>query len=239
MPPIRIVVDDRETNRTLVETLINIGGTDVSIRRLELGDYELDGRLLFERKTLPDLAASIKDGRLFQQACRLAASPLCKALILEGTSQNIPANGMRREAMQGALIHLTLFLGIPLLRSTGPEESARLMVYTARQFESIARAASPRLFKGKRPKGKHKTQLQILQALPGIGAESARHLLESFGSVEAVFRASEEDLRAAPGVGSARARSIRWAVGENAAAYAWQGDPVLWTEHVQVLRHAG
>lgn len=227
MPPIRIVIDDREKNLTLVETLKNIDETDVSIRRLALGDYQLDERLLFERKTLSDLVASIKDGRFFQQACRLAASPLSKALILEGTAQDISASGMRREAIQGALINLTLFLGIPLLRSTGPEESARLMIYAAKQYESIARAASPRLFKGKRPKGKHKTQLQILQALPGIGAESARCLLASFGSVEAVFHASEAELITAPGVGSARARSIRWAVSENAAPYVWANDAVL------------
>lgn len=227
MSLIQVIVDDRETNRAVLETLRGLSETDVTVRRLELGDYELDGRLLFERKTLPDLAASIKDGRLFQQACRLASSRQCKALILEGTFRDMPAGAMRREAIQGALIHLTLFLGIPILRSTGPEESARLMIYAARQFASITRPTSPRFIRGKRPRGKVKTQLHILQALPGIGAESARHLLDAFGSVEAVFHASVEDLMSTPGVGSSRARSIRWAVGENMVLYSPPDDPVL------------
>ncbi|MEW5891465.1 MAG: hypothetical protein AB1768_21085 [Pseudomonadota bacterium] len=33
------------------------------VRRLAVGDYLVDGRFLFERKTLADLALSIKQGR--------------------------------------------------------------------------------------------------------------------------------------------------------------------------------
>lgn len=145
MARIDIIVDDRENSAAIVATLRNLGENQVTIQRLTLGDYLLDGRLLFERKTLADLLVSIKDGRLFEQGCRLAASPLCKALILEGTTREIPPSGMRRAAIQGALTQLTLFLGIPILRSTGPEESARLMVYAARQFAAIARNKPPRM----------------------------------------------------------------------------------------------
>lgn len=219
MAIIRIIADDRETNPLLLETLRNTADAEVAVQRLALGDYLIDGRLLFERKTLADLVASLKDGRLLEQACRLAAAPLYKAMILEGTSHDLPESGMRREAVQGALVQVTLFLGIPLLRSSGPEESARLMLYAARQYPSLARSNPPRLFKGKRPQGKRKTQLQILQALPGIGPQSARHLLDAFGSVEAVFYADEADLQTVSGVGEARARAIRWAVKEPPACY--------------------
>lgn len=198
----------------MIKALRSLNEVEVLVRRLRIGDYELDGRILFERKTLPDLAVSLKDGRLLEQGSRLASSPLCKALILEGTTRDLPASGMRREALQGALLTLTLFLGIPLLRSTGPDETARLMVYAARQFSSIAQGAPPRLFKGKRPRGKHKSQLQILQAVPAIGPDSAHRLLQHFGSVEAIFSAAIEDLLGVPGIGPGRAKSIRWAVSE-------------------------
>lgn len=220
MTPIRIIADDRETNPLLLETLRNTADAEVAVQRLELGDYLIDGRLLFERKTLADLVASLKDGRLLEQACRLAAAPLYKAMILEGTSHDLPNSGMRREAIQGARVQVTLFLGIPLLRSSGPEESARLMLYAARQYQSLARANPLRLFEGKRPQGKRKTQLQILQALPGIGPHSAQHLLEAFGNVEAVFCADEADLQTVSGVGETRARAIRWAVEEPPACYS-------------------
>lgn len=48
-----------------------------------------------------------------------------------------------------------------------------------------------------------------LMRLPGIGPATARLLWDHFGSVEAMARASEAELRALPGVGKARAASLR------------------------------
>ena len=219
MSSIQIIADDRESQSPVIEALRSQNGAEVTVRRLALGDYLLDERLLFERKTLRDFAVSLKDGRLFEQGVRLAASPLQKAIILEGRARDLAESGMRREALQGALISLTLFLGIPLLRSADAGESARLMLYAARQFDHIARQMPPRLFKGKRPKGKHKTQLRILQSLPGIGPSAAHNLLEQFGSVEAVLAADEQALLGVAGIGVGRAKSIRWAIGEQLASY--------------------
>ncbi len=219
MSSIQIIADDRESQAPVIDALRRLNGAEVTVRRLALGDYLLDQRLLFERKTLLDFAVSLKDGRLFEQGARLAASPLYKVIILEGCVRDLAESGMRREALQGALISLTLFLGIPLLRSADAEESARLMLYAARQFDHIARQVPPRLFKGKRPKGKRKTQLQILQSLPGIGPGAAHNLLEQFGSVEAVLAADEQALLCVAGIGAGRAKSIRWAVGEHVGSY--------------------
>jgi DNA excision repair protein ERCC-4 len=220
MSTVQIIADDRENPSGVIEALRKHDGAEVSVRRLPLGDYLLDERLLFERKTWRDFAVSLKDGRLFEQGLRLAASPLLKAMIIEGRSNDLAESGMRREAVQGALISLTLFLGIPLLRSADAEESARLMLYAARQFDHIARQTPPRLFKGKRPKGKRKTQMRILQSLPGIGPGIAHNLLEHFGSIEAVLSADEQALASVAGIGAGRAKSIRWAVGEQWASYS-------------------
>ena len=54
-------------------------GITAVVKRMALGDYAIVGRLLVERKTIRDLAISIKDERLFGQACRLADS-LCGPL---------------------------------------------------------------------------------------------------------------------------------------------------------------
>ena len=229
MSSIQIIADDRESQSPVIEALRRQNGTEVTVRRLALGDYLLDERLLFERKTLRDFAVSLKDGRLFEQGVRLAASPLHKVIILEGRARDLAESGMRREALQGALISLTLFLGIPLLRSADAEESARLMLYAACQFDHITRRQMPpQLFKGKRPKGKHKTQLRILQSLPGIGPGVAHNLLEQFGSIEAILTADEQALLSVAGIGAGRAKSIRWAVGEQLASYGNQEEEIWW-----------
>jgi len=220
--PTRIVVDDRESRCGILEVLNGMESVSVSIKRLSCGDYEVDDKLLFERKTLIDLAASIKDGRLFKQGCKLAQSEQRGIIILEGTGRDIVSSGMRREALQGALITLTVFLGIPLLRSRNIQETARLMLYTARQNQSIASGSLHR--HGVRPRGKRKTQMYILQGLPGIGAQRASLLLERFGSIEAVLTASADELATIRGIGTHTVKAIDWAVHETGIEY---GTPPL------------
>ena len=212
-----IVVDDRESAGAVLGALQQRECVQVRVERLPVGDYLVDDALLFERKTLPDLVASIKDGRLFAQGLRLANAPLRTALILEGTAQALAGSRMRREAIQGALVNLTLFLGIPLLRSRDPQETADLILFAARQGRALATGALPR--KGKRPRGKPRIQSRILQGLPGVGPERARRLLERFGTIEAVIGAPAAELAGIPGIGKGTAEAIRWAVEDTAAQY--------------------
>lgn len=215
--PIAIVADDRERDGGVVGLLRHRDDVCLTIERLPLGDYRIDDALLVERKTLPDLILSIKDARLFSQGLRLAEADLRTALILEGTSRDIADSGMRREAIQGALITLTLFLRIPLLRSMDQAETARLLLYAAHQARSIATGALTR--RGRRPRGKFRTQAHILQGLPGIGPERAKRLLDHFGSVEAVILAHVPALTEVPGIGSTTAEAIRWSVEESVETY--------------------
>jgi DNA excision repair protein ERCC-4 len=148
---------------------------------------------------------------------RLAKSKYKAVLIIEGTGKDAKCLGVRREALQGAIITISLILGIPVLRSMAPVESARVIVYAARQAASLGKAGYQR--SGYRPKHKKGRQLYILQGLPGVGHERALRLLEKFGSVEAVMLASHNDLLAVEGVGVKTADRIRWAVSEKIESY--------------------
>ena len=215
--PINIIADDRECKSEVIESLSQIEDVEVNIRRLSMGDYQIDNRLIVERKTLKDFAVSIIDGRLFKQMIRLANSNSKAILIIEGTASDMVELGMTREAMQGALITVSLILGIPVLRSKDPSETAKLMVYIARQIESMARGGVQR--HGYRPKNKRKRQLFILQGLPGVGREKAERLLARFGSVGAAISASSSELQAVDGIGKSIAEKIKWAVNERVTPY--------------------
>ena len=93
-----------------------------------------------------------------------------------------------------------------------PEESARLMIYAARQGRAIAQHCLPR--RGRRAKGKRAVQSKILQGLPQVGPERAKHLLDHFGSVESALTAKIEELREVEGIGEYVAETLRWAVRE-------------------------
>ena len=110
------MVDDREPD-SVISALRSMPGVEISVSRLKLGDYLVDSRLLVERKTFQDFATSVIDGRLFSQAARLVASKISAAFILEGTAFDLQSTGVSREALQGALISLSLVFGIPVLRS--------------------------------------------------------------------------------------------------------------------------
>lgn len=178
---IPVIVDDREQRGGVLEALTHSGDFDIHVARLNSGDYRVDNRFLFERKTLPDLAASIVSGRLFKQMLRLAGMQDSQpVLLLEGTAINLRDSGMSREAIQGALVTVSLFIGVPVLRSRSAAETARLFLYTARQGRAVANGCLPR--RGNRPKGKPALQNYFLQGLPGVGSERARRLLERFGT---------------------------------------------------------
>ena len=198
-----VVVDDREPACGPARFLRQREGVCVRVARLGLGDYLVDDRLLVERKTFADFQSSVCDGRLLSQACRLVASPRPVALILEGAPT---VEGVSREALQGALISVSVVLGIPVLRAMDAEESARLMVYASAQLTRHVHGAVAR--KGYRPRGRRRQQLHVLQGLPGVGPERAERLLAAFGSVAAVFAAEERDLVAVPGMGQTTVQRI-------------------------------
>jgi ERCC4-type nuclease len=214
---INITADDREHKSEVIESLMGIEDVDVNISRLSMGDYQVDNRLIVERKTLKDFAVSIIDGRLFKQMICLANSKSEGVLILEGTVGDTAELGMTREAMQGALITVSLILGIPVLRSKDPSETAKLMVYIGRQIESMAMGGVHR--HGYRPKNKRKRQLFILQGLPGVGQERAGRLLDRFGSIEAAISASSSELQSVDGIGKNVAEKIKWTVSERVSPY--------------------
>lgn len=213
-----VIADDREAASGVIAALQAMDGVTVAVARLRLADYEVDGTVLFERKRLPDFVASIEDGRLFRQAIGLAASGRRCALILEGTSADLAGCQMRRESIQGALISVSLIVGLPVLRATGPAETARLMVFAARQVRAAGRKGIGR--GGHRPTSRERVRQRILMGLPGIAPKRASLLLARFGSVEAVIRAHAEELQEIAGIGPDLAARIRWAVEEEPGAYA-------------------
>jgi len=69
------------------------------------------------------------------------------------------------------------------------------------------------------PTGKRKRQLYVLQGLPGIGPERATRLLDTFGSLEEVFGAEDDDLAEVDGVGTKTAERIHHLVSEASIPY--------------------
>lgn len=216
--PIRIWVDDREARGSgIAARLAGMEGVFVTVKRLRTGDYLIEGKAVMERKRVPDFLESLRLGRLFSQASRLAAFPLRSFLILEGPSHEWRRAGVTRDGIQGALVSLAVGFGIPVLRSQEEDETARLILFTARQLHSTTRTAIRR--QGRRIHGKVARQIYILTGIPSIGFARAKRLLDRFGTVEGVMAASLEALAEVEGIGNQTAQRIHWAVHESSTPY--------------------
>lgn len=221
MNKIEIIMDNRESNETLKDALLRNSIVTLKTGTLKAGDFLINNLLLVERKTLKDLVVSVKDGRIFQQAAKLASSSKYTMIILEGTSRDIQSLKMKREAIQGTLICLSLKFRIPIIRSVSPEETAKLLIVAFQQIinnKPYKRNNSYRPGPFKR-NNKRKHQIFMLQGLPGIGPVRAKLLLEKFGTLNAVFNASLTELKQTGGIGNYVAKKIISVLNEDMTAY--------------------
>ena len=122
-------VDHREANSTLPSLLKGLE-LDVRFTHLPKGDVRLSSRVLIERKSARDLLTSIKDGRLLHQ-CRSLAACSSRPLLLVEHGEG--GHGLHPNAVLGALAHITLELGLPVMMTKGPTETAHFIAVAAQQ----------------------------------------------------------------------------------------------------------
>jgi ERCC4-type nuclease len=211
-----LLVDRHEQGSPVVAALTRYSGLSMRTAALKSGDYAVGRVLGIERKTGADLARSVVDGRLFRQVGGLRADYRRPLVVIEALPEGLAVLGVPWPALRGALVSISVAFGVPILRSTGPHETAELIATAARQLLEPLSIAYVR--PGHRPKGWTRRALYILQGLPEVGPRRAAALLAAFGSVAAVAAADEATLAQVPGVGRAIAASIRAALGPDAGA---------------------
>ncbi len=204
---VRIAIDDRERSSRVKTALKRNGNVYISIKRLHLGDYQVNNTLLVERKTLADFARSVRDCRLFNQVGRLARERTMRTcLILEGAVDRYSRLAIPKPAFRGALVTVTLVFGLPVLRSATPEETADLILYAANQLRRRD-VRLPRR-RGSKVTGNRRRQILLLQAIPEIGPKKAEILLNAFLSPTEVASATIEEIEAIEGIGRDTAKHI-------------------------------
>ena len=125
-----IKIDIREKE---LKNLFTHVGSVIVYENLDIGDIILQDdtgkeRIIFERKTLYDLASSIKDGRYNEQSMRLDCSPIHNhniIYIIEGDMIRYnPTKGrMDKNTLYSAMTTLNFFKGFSLVRSSCIEET--------------------------------------------------------------------------------------------------------------------
>jgi len=139
-----IKIDNRETQliklcQHYIETIPNYKDLQIVVENLPLGDVIICGdnneeKVLIERKSLADLAASIKDGRYEEQSYRLNGSLVHNhniIYLIEGDihkmnqyQSNIFQQKIDKSTLYSCIISLNYFKGFSVLRSFNLDETS-------------------------------------------------------------------------------------------------------------------
>ena len=125
-----VLIDHREARSTL-PTYLNGLGFQTKFTQLPCGDLRLSERVLIERKSSRDILESVKSGRLLSQCRSLAASAQRPLLLIETGGEG--QYSVHPNAVLGALAHITLDLGVPVVMVKGPLEAAHFIAVAMRQ----------------------------------------------------------------------------------------------------------
>lgn len=136
-----IKLDMRETEcknacQRLIDTIPKFQNLTLVSSALPLGDailtdHEGNDCVIIERKTLADLAASIKDGRYAEQSYRLNGIDHPNhniVYLIEGDKiRSFRSNGMDCQTLYSAMFSIQYFKGFSLMRSANLEETAMML----------------------------------------------------------------------------------------------------------------
>lgn len=202
MARIPLVVDANEPE-DIPERLRGLG-VEFEVRKIAPGDYVL-GPIGIERKTLADFFGSMVRKRLFEQVQRLRDAYPQPLLILEGDLAEI-STFKHPQAVLGALLALETSERVPVLTTADKDQTALLLSVLWKRQDKAAAEYGLR----HKPKALTMDQRQrfLVEGLPSVGETLARNLLEHFGSVRAVFDASEEELKKVAKIGDVKSAEI-------------------------------
>ncbi len=206
-----LVIDSNEPE-DIPERLRGLG-VEFEVKKIAPGDYVL-GPIGIERKALSDFFASLVKKRLFEQVQRLREAYPQPLLILEGDLAEI-STFRHPQSILGALLSLETAERVPVLTTADKDQTALLLSVLWKRQDKAAAEYGLR----HKPKGMSLDQRQrvLVEGLPSVGETLARNLLLHFGSVRAVFTASEEELKKVAKIGDLKAAEIAKLV---AARYA-------------------
>ena len=194
----------------------------INKENLPIGDIivcndEGEELIIIERKTLPDLAASIRDGRYNEQSYRLNNCKLHNHAIyylIEGDINRFKPsrygkNPVTKKALMSAMTSISYFKGFSLLRTNHINETAELILQMVDKINRTKKGAffyaednsekteTSYLAVSKRVKKDNITKDNIgaimISQIPGVSTTSATAIMHKFKTLDTLILAMKQD----------------------------------------------
>ncbi|MEM4480075.1 MAG: ERCC4 domain-containing protein [Candidatus Bathyarchaeia archaeon] len=181
-------------------------GCEVVEKTLAPADYVVAENYAVERKEIHDFLRSVFDGRLFEQAERLAETYENACLVVEGDINTVKFMQIP-QAFWSALAKVMADHNIALVFTPDEKHTAMFLYALAKKLQEEERR---KVIVKHKPKAYTLKERQLLavQSLPKVGPERAEALLRRFGSVRRVFQATKRELLSVRGLGEKTAQAI-------------------------------
>src|SRR6056300_1184336 len=220
-----IKIDYREDDlKTNMNVLFREHSHEIETENLALGDIILlnndsEEKIVFERKSLYDLACSIKDGRYAEQSFRLNEYQQHNhniIYIIEGDLERYnPTKGrMDKKTLYSAIITLNYFKGFSVIRTKNINETCELIINFADKLEKENKRENyydnEKLKMGvailkeenycevlKQPKKNNITPENIgeimLSNIPGVSSKTAITIMKEYNTLKKLIKELEQD----------------------------------------------
>ncbi len=185
----KLIVDNRE--KELIKKL-EAQPLEIEVKMLDIADFQFyynDEPFLFiERKSINDLAQSIKDGRYREQKYRLKKSGVNVLYLIEGKMKDLKS-GMNKDVLWGSMANTQFRDNFRVFRVENLDESVEFLVKIFNKLNSgeYSNTKQREYVETVQPKKKYKDQdncfiLQLCD-IPGVSVNIAREISKVYPSM--------------------------------------------------------
>ncbi|WP_026300945.1 ERCC4 domain-containing protein [Thioalkalivibrio sp. ALE23] len=217
--PVTIRVDHREPPE-LFDALAGIPNVEIERAELPMGDIEINGSIVIERKSCrgnsdghTDFEASVigEDKRLFTQSEKMRLAEGCLPIfILEGEPHQ-SQQAMTPQQVDGAISFLVTVQRLNVITTYSVHHTAYVLVKLATHDRSGLGYVPP--LRGKKPAGQKERLAFVLEGLPGLSGAFAQRIASQYDTLAEVVNASDEELLSIEGIGPKRLADMRRVLG--------------------------
>jgi ERCC4-type nuclease len=170
---VKVLVDSREPD--FLKTQAYLEFDDCEEKELGVGDFEApELGLCIERKEASDFASSLKEGRLGDQADRMAEGFEHRYVIVEGDLFDLAYTDLSHRSLVGMQTSLAVKRGIRLLNTPGVEHTLYAVRRVAERIES---GESPHRVKTY-DVDSDDPQVRMLAQIEGVSVAKAERILD-------------------------------------------------------------